>query len=168
MWIMGITISATADLVFDIDGILYPSGSTVPISGQTTVGLYNDTLLEHPSVSPGSQWPAYKIQWIEVDLGTEVPDSGTVNNDVLPGTWEISDYGASGGYYYWYIEWLVPNTAETSVGHMYSVDVDESTTLTVRDWDFAVIGTINLVPEPATVGLLALGGLSMFRRKKGY
>jgi hypothetical protein len=142
-FIFGVASFATADFVFNIDGVLYPSGSTVPISGQRAVGLYNDTAI-----------PWYPlICWVEVDLGAEVPGSGTINNDVLPGTWTISDYGAYGGYYYWYIHDAAPSGAGTQVGNMFTVDVIPPTTLTVYEPDFAtIVGTVNLFVECPLMG----------------
>ncbi|MHC5183049.1 MAG: hypothetical protein ACYSPI_02075, partial [Planctomycetota bacterium] len=133
-FIFGVASFATADFVFNIDGVLYPSGSTVPISGQTTVGLYNDTAIPwYPDIS-----------WVEVDLGSEVAGSGTVGT-VLPGTWQISDYGAYGGYYYWYINDTAPTSEGVQVGNMLTVDVIPPTTLTVYESDFAtIVGTVNL------------------------
>jgi hypothetical protein len=166
--VLGLTSVASATISLNISGTVdVTQGDTL------TVDVSSDSSVQ-------SGWIGYVIVEEGGDgaLSNPViwqPHSGGGNAGNLAATSPYSESGWGVGYY------MIAGATDSSLaaGVQFSVDYDTSA-LDVGDscivslWDDGVgyetgdeqgIATINVVPEPATIALLGLGGLFLRRRK---
>ena len=187
--VFAVAMSATATAAtvqFSVDGV--PTDGSVPVevvpSQQVTIGLYvtPDFELESYTVDfyPTGPWTPLSQQ-----DGLDMGPNGT-GEVQFPAPWDpglsdaqwYSSYGTweFGGFISGAVLFPGPGDVATFVVHI--PDVAESTILNL-EWDFIELagpgGTVeadvlyplslHVTPEPATLGLLALGGLAALRRR---
>lgn len=182
-------MSATAmasTVQFSVDGV--PTDGTVPIevvpSQQVQIGVY---------LTPDFDLESYTVDFLATGPwtplsqqdGVDIGPAGT-GEVQIPAPWDpgLSNAAWLGSYGVWEIGGFIsgavlfPGPGEVASFTVHIPDVPESTILNL-EWDFVELAgptgsdpggallplRLHVTPEPATLGLLALGGLAALRRR---
>ena len=155
--ILGIASMASAAIS------LVESSIDIAVGDAGTINLASD--------STGG-WDAYVVS-PNISAIAEIADNAGANG-------YANDSGAYGGapYYYWDVgaaDLTSPFTELPVAGNQFAITVNDgglgiggSYIVKLVDTGFSEIGstTVNIIPEPATIALLGLGGLLLRKRKK--
>lgn len=164
--VLGMGTWAGADVLFNIGGTLVPDGGVIEIPVGTVFELQIFNTYEDWT------WP-FGLGGVAVDLTcAEIAGSPIAYNENLSGTWSIEEEGFDSGLYWWLIQWVIPAPGFNPPGlaPLFGIPLqctaEGPVTVIVYNSNYDEIlrsMTINQVPEPATLTLLAAGGLLLRR-----
>jgi hypothetical protein len=166
--VLGVSTWAGADLLFNVNGMDVADGGTmeIPVGTVFELQVINDT--ETGLIGLGG--------FCFLPDHVEIVGDPVVYNENLPGTWIVEDYGIDeyglfkNFYWYLFIQ-TVPAVGKTLVGPLFGITLrcTEEGPVPVKiadlsyEYAFASM-TINQVPEPASLALLAAGTLLIRKR----
>lgn len=159
--VLGVAALANAGLVYQIDGANYVGGEVVKVAaGEVKIAVFNTA----------EQAAAFEIGGVVLN-GAASYTGAEVFGANLPGSWSTTDFGFNDGYGNVYgISYDSPAVSNTKAGKLFEYILkfdgpDATFQMIDQNWNGMVPAISLVIPEPITMGLLALGGL-FIRRKK--
>jgi hypothetical protein len=157
------TLSIGSDCAMFIDGVLdsattYTLASYDTLSGAFAEVYLNDVLVTDLSSVNGTHELVYDVNALQlVALNPSVV--GDVNGD---GIVDYQDLGIMAG------NWNMTSGADLSMGDLNGDGAVDYQDLGIMagNWNYGVTATGTVVPEPATMGLLAIGGIAALIRRR--